>query len=305
MFPDANAPAPVQPWVRAVSTRADKVQRDSTRTEHNAYNLAFSAKSSYELIDSRIANIDTFTTGLFSQGQYSDSVNSYAALSNMAKLYDYPDGNYHEYTAVVQRIPFAKYNELTVTASSDVHSYTTSGTATGINRDRPLRPMIMATIPTLPVIRANGSFEESGLGYAARWTVENFEPFLDYDIPGNLVPNSYGANYGQTVGYHPSFSPSILTTHSVDGYNGYSMKYTRQWLTEYMDAIRVYTMEVLPPPPGDFYLAPDVDQVEIILGWFYRAYTAGTDDNLNLNDNRLSFTADTAFILEGIRNLGY
>lgn len=304
MFPDSNAPKESQPWVREVTTRADATRRAAASTESNAYSLSASAKSSYELIDNRIANIGSFTTGLFEQGRYFYRVDNYSELAGLQSLYNYADGSFQEYAAVTKRIPFAQYNELTVTADAEWHGYTTDNTSASISEVRPLRPMIMATIPPLPRMSASGAYTPNGTTYASRWTVENFEPFLDYDIPGNVVASAFSATYGQDLGYYPNAPAQIKV--SRDGYTGYSMKYTRQWLTEYMLAIRDYTMENSPPAAGSYYLPPDVNQIEIVLGWYYRVYTSVTPTNdLHINDNRLIFTSGSTFIFEGIRNMGY
>ncbi len=302
-FPDANAPSESQPWVRDVTPRADVVRRRASMSESNASSLATTAKTAYELIDNRIANIGTFTTGLFDQDRSVSAVTSYASLDAIPLLYEYIDGSYTERACVAKRIPFSKFNELTITADADLHEYTTSAVPSSINTTRPLRPMIQATIPPLPWISGSGTYLENGTSYASRWTVENFEPSVDYDIPGNVVPDSFSNNYGQAGGYHPD-APGTVTL-SRDGYTGYSMKYTRQWLTDYMEAIRKYTMDNFPPSSGR-YLAPDVNRVEILLGWYYRIYLGGdTSAIFAINDSRLVFNSTSTFVSESIRNLGY
>lgn len=307
MFPEANAPAPTQQWVRAVEERLSKVNRTATSVERNAYNLADSTRASYEHIDNRVANINNFTTGLFDQVAYSDSQSDYAGLSSLPLLYQFASGNFETRAAVLQRIPFAKYTDLTVQIDGAFQGYTTSTTATGIARDRDVIPMCMATIPPLARMNANGSLTENALTWGSRWTVENFEPFVNYTIPGNTVPNSFSSSYGQaTVGYHPDFSPTTQTQKTLDGYTGYSMRYTRQWLTEFMDAIRVYSTNSNPPPAGAYYYAPDVNQIEIIVGYFYSPYTSATATNvLHVNDSRLAFSTSGTFLFDGVKNLGY
>lgn len=306
MLPEPNAPTAAQPWVRNVTNRSEAILGKATRTEHNAYALAATAKSAYELLGNRIVNIDTFTTGLFEQGSYSNELSSYAELSSLAPLYTYASGDYQEHAVIVRKIPFARYNALTVTASGHVNAFATSSTATDINSVRPLRPMITAQIPPLPIMRSNGSYEPNGLTYAERWTVENFEPFLDYNIPGNVIPDSFSTEYSQgPPGMHPGNGTNQVRE-SRDGYVGYSMRYTREWLLDYMRAIADYATENSPLEAGSYYLPPDVNQVNIFLGYFYRTWESSTaNNNLQINDNRLTFDAGSTFILEGIRNLGY
>lgn len=306
MFPNANAPVPSQPWVRNVTERADTLNRQATRTESNAYALANSAKTSYELIDDRITNIDTFTTGLFEQDMHGITLDTYAEIQTKPILYQYASGNFDVIAAVTRRIPFSKYNELTVTAGGSIHSYTTAAAATDISIDKPVLPMVMATIPAMDQMNPDGSFTTNAFGYDSRWTVENFESFLDYDIPGNLVPSAYTSTNVGSDGFYPRYSTTLRAELFVDGWTSYAMKYTREWLMDYMIAIRDYSMENFPPSNGGILLPPDVNRVEIVLGFYYQPYTNPAPTNsLFINDNRLVFTSSNTFILEGIRNMGY
>lgn len=306
MFPESNAPAPSQGWVRNVTERASVVSSAASRTERNALALSGSIKSSYELVDNRIANIGSFTTGLFEQGMYDNEVSTFAALDSLPRLYTYTSGSFEERAAIVGRIPFARYNELTVTADGFMESFTTDVTATTIDITRPVQPMIVATIPPFPRMNADGSYVANSLSYDPRWTVESFEPFLNYNIPGNVVPTAYSSTYGSgTQGYHPR-SGGVLTRKSRDGYTGYSMKYSRSWLVDYMQAILDYTNNASPPPAGARYYVPDINQIEIIVGYYYTPYTSATATNtLYVNDTRLQFTTGSTFVLEGVKNLGY
>jgi hypothetical protein len=306
MFPESNAPAETQPWVRDVSDRAYKAQVKAGVTERNAYAMAGTNKSALELISGRIANIDTFTTGLFEQERQVDSHDSYAALNSLPVLYQYNSGDFRYVAAVTKRIPFSEYKELTVTADGIFNGWTTSGTATSIGVYSSLLPMIMATIPPLARMNANGSVTQDATAYDPRYTVENFEQFAAYNIPGNVVPAEPSSTFSPVEpGYHPEFSGVTSVTRFRDNYTGYSMRYTREWLTEYMEAIRVYTTNISPPPAGAYYYAPDVDRVEIILGYYFQEYIGAATNVLYLNDNRLSFKAGNTFSLEGIRNMGY
>lgn len=306
MLPDSNVPTPALPWARDVGNRAVAASAAASITEGNAYAIANSAKAAYELIDGRISNIDTFTTGLFQQDTATTKVSSYSQLSAIPLLYQYTSGDFDVRACVTKRIPFAQYNELTVTADGFFQGYTTNTGATAIPQSPSLLPMIMATIPALPRMNADGSYTPNGLVYASRWTVENFEPSLNYNIPGNIVPTIYGSTYAQAGGgFHPDFSASTQIRISRDGYSGYSMKYTREMLMDYMDAVRDYTTENFPPPAGAKLYAPDVNQVEILLGYYYRVYQGAATNDLYINDNRLAFTGGATFVLEGIRNMGY
>jgi hypothetical protein len=257
------------------------------------------------LVSERIANINSFANGLFEQGAYSNSVASYAELSALPILYQYTSGNFNVKACVTQRIPFSKYNELTVTADGFFNSFTTDAAATGISFERPVLPMIQATIPSLAIMLADGQYIENRLTYASRWTVENFETFTNYNIPGNSVPGEYSSTYGQAPpGYHPN-NGNTQIRYSRDGYTGYSMKYTRQWLMEYMNAIVDYTTINTPPPAGARYYPPDVNLVEILVGYYYQEYIGAATNALYVNDPRLTFAAGSTFILEGIRNTGY
>lgn len=306
MFPESSAPPESQAWVRDVSDRASSGGRKAASNERNAYSLAAASKSASALVSQRIANINTFTTGLFEQGIYSDTVGSFAALDAKPTLYEYASGDFQVKNSVIQRIPFSRYNELTVTADGFLNSFTTNAAATGIDGGRPVLPMIQATIPSLAIMLPDGRYIEGQLSYASRWTVENFEQFLPYNIPGNVVPNAYSSTYAQAPpGYHPD-NGNVQIRQSRDGYTGHSMKYTRQWLMEYMQAIADFTQINTPPPAGAKYYPPDVNLVEIVLGYFYQPYTSATATNtLYINDNRLSFNAGATFSLEGIRNMGY
>jgi hypothetical protein len=73
-----------------------------------------------------------------------------------------------------------------------------------------------------------------------------------------------------------------------------------------MQAVTDYTTEAFPPPVGSRYLAPDVNRIDIVLGYYYQPYVSGTPTNvLYINDARLTFNAGNTFSFEGIRNLGY
>lgn len=305
MFPESNAPIPSQAWVRDVSDRASAAQRHSTMTERNAYALAGNVKTAYELIDNRIANIDTFTNGLFEQKAYTHEVTSYAALDAVPTLYDYTDGSYQEYAVTTHTIPFAQYNDLTITGDGSFIGYTTDATATDISITRPIRPMIQATIPPLGLLLSDGRYFPNSLSYASRWTVENFEPFTDYNIPGNSVASAYSSWYGQVGPAY--FPPSGLTSvnYSIDGYTSYAMHYTREWLMDYMDAILRYTTANTPPPAGGRYLAPDVNLVDIKLGYYYHLWIGSPTTVLFLDDARLNYTAGATFSLQGTKNMGY
>lgn len=306
MFPNANAPKPCQPWVRNVTDRADALNRQSTRVESNAYSMANTAKTSYELIDDRITNINTFTTGLFEQDMYSITLDTYTEIESKPILYQYASGNFDVRAAVTQRIPFARYNELTVTADGAIGAYTTAAASTDISIDKPLLPMVMATIPSMDRINPDGSFTTNAFGYDTRWTVENFESFLDYDIPGNLVPSAYTSTFLGDNAFYPGYSTTLRAVHHMDGYSSYAMKYTREWLMDYMLAIRDYSMANFPPSNGGTLLPPDVNRVEILIGFYYQPYTSLTPTNsLFINDSRLVFSSTNTFILEGIRNMGY
>lgn len=306
MFPESAAPPESQAWVRDINDRAARLSRAASSAERNAYTLASTSKSASALISDRISNINTFTTGLFEQGIYSDTTNTFASLDGKPTLYEYASGDFQVKTSIVRRIPFSRYNELTVTADGFLNSFTTDAAATGIDGSRPVLPMIQATIPSLSIMFADGRYIEGQLTYASRWTVENFEPFAGYNIPGNVVPTQYSSTYGQLPpGYHPD-NGNVQIRHSRDGYTGYSMKYTRSWLMEYMQAIADYTQVNNPPPAGARYYPPDVNLVEIIVGYFYQPYTSATaTNNLYINDSRLTFNAGVTFSLEGIRNMGY
>jgi hypothetical protein len=306
MFPPANAPAPAQQWVRDVTNRASAIQTASTTTERNAYALAGNAKIAYELIDDRIANIDSFTNGLLEQAFYDNSLAGYTDLSALPVLYEYASGSYQVKTGIVQRLSFASYNDLTVTTDGFIQAFTTDVTASTIANDHNLLPMIQATVPPLSIMYDDGRYVENGTSYASRWTVENLEQFVGFNTPGNSVPSTASSTYSQSPpGYHPD-NGNVQIRHSRDGYTGYSMRYTREWLMAYMDAVVEYTNGVSPPPAGARYLPPDVNQVEIIMGYYYDIYTSGVATNiLYLNDNRLTFSAGATFVLEGIKNLGY
>lgn len=305
MFPESSAPPTSQAWVRNVSERAAERFRHANRTERNSYSLAANTKSAYELISNRIANIGTFTTGLLEQEMYSGSLVDYAQLAALPVLYEYASGDTQVKTAITHRIPFAKYNELTVTADGYNYMRTTSTSATDLTGN-PLMPMIMATIPPLGLMQANGTYVQNQLTYASRWTVENFEPFTNYNIPGNVVPNDYSQTYGASgpAVYHP-LSGTTQNKIQRDGYSSYSMKYTREWLNEYMQSILEYTTENTPPPAGARYFPPDVNQVEIILGYYYRIYTGPGTNVLMVNDPRMIFEAGATYSLEGVRNMGF
>ena len=306
MLPEPNAPGECQAWVRDVSKRTDVVSRHASRTEGNAYALAGNAKTTYELLGNRIENIGTFTTGLFEQDMVEHSMETYATLDALPVLYEYAAGDFQVKTAVVDRISFAKYNSLTVTTDGFLRSFTTDVTATGIPVDRPLLPMVQATIPSLGIMLSNGTYVPDQLTYASRWTVENFEPFAGYNIPGNVVPAAYSSTYGQgPPGYHPD-SGLTQIRHSRDGYTGYSMTYTREWLIEYMNAITQYSNDNVALPSGARFYPPDVNLIDIVLGYYYQPYTSVTSTNLlYINDARLSINAGATFVTEGIRNMGY
>lgn len=306
MLPESNAPKEANPWVRNVSNRALSIQSAASRAEANANALASANRSAMALVSSRVENVDSFTTGLFEQDSQVDVVNSWAALNALPVLYEYTDGNFRVVASVTKRIPFSRYNELTVTADGRLNSWTTSAGISGISSNTCI-PMIQATIPPLSLMLADGRFLPNSLTYASRWTVENFEPFAGYNIPGNVAPTIASSSLGFTTdgGYHPEFSPSIAVTSSLDNSTGYSMRYTRQWLSEYMEAIREYTTTNNPPPAGARYYAPDVNMVEIVVGYYFREFTSTPGTTLYINDNRLSFTSSNTFSFEGVRNMGY
>lgn len=306
MFPESNAPAPCQPWVRDVTNRAAATNRRAASTERNAYSLASAAKSSYALISDRIENIGSFTTGLFEQENISDTRDSYTSVGDLPVLYAYPSGDFLISTGLLKAISFNKYDELTVTADTRHSMWTTSSAVTNIGVSSGFLPMIMATVPPLASMSATGVFNPNALNYGTRWTVENFAPFVDFQMPGNNVPDFPSAVHDINVtGFHPEFSSTTQITNSKDNYTGYSMRYTRDWLMQFMEAVKDYATANSPLPAGSFYYPPDVDQVQIVLGYYVRSYIGGTTSTAYLNDSRLSFTSDTSFSLEGVRNLGY
>lgn len=308
MFPDSNAPKEANPWVRIATERAQSVQNAAARLERNAYAFAASTKDAMASISNRVQNVGSLTTGLFEQENHYASVTSFAQMDALPKLYASDSVNYRTAVAVTKRIPFAKYNELTVNVDGHISLWTTaSGTSGFATTTRNCIPIVQATIPPIGMITSNGNYNPNGFNYASDWTVERFESFANYDIPGNVVPAAWGSRYDiASVGYHPEFSSSSTIQLADDGWTGYSMRYTRQWLMEYMQAVTDYTTVNFPPPAGGRYLPPDVNRVEIILGWHFLSYINATPSPfLFINSPGTNLFAENTFSSEGVRNLGY
>jgi hypothetical protein len=308
MLPEANAPKECNPWVRSVSDRTTAVQQQASRVEANAYAHAASTKNVMSDISTRVQNVGTLAKRLFQQEVHYASVNSYSQMSDLPVLWTRTSGDLRTYAVETKRIPFAQFNELIVTADGRSSVWTTSTlNRTFAHSITQCIPFIQATIPPMSVLAEDGTYLPNTFSYASDWTVENFETFAGYNIPGNIIPSVWpSAYYQESLGYHPEFSASTNVRRSVDGFTGYSMRYTREWLQAYMVGVADYTNTTFPPSiPNAKYLPPDVNLVDIVVGWRFVESLVTDTSFWHLNNSQISLFSENTFSFEGVRNMGY